>query len=483
MAGSVPHVPVPPHPTVVLLNARPWLYDIKATSLKEVSEEQLAEAVHGADVVWLQGVWELGPYGRQHDLADPGRVQHFRDCLADFSEADCIGSPYAISRYCCNRAELGTEEDLASFRARLAKRKVGLMLDFVPNHMARDSPWIDKPGLFIQGSEGPVFGRDPYSGDWTDTAQLNYWSETCREHMLQELLSLAERCDGARVDMAMLCINDVIERTWGPLLREQGFQRPKEEFWLWALPRLRERHPDFLLMAECYEYDEILPSGTMLEILRQGFSAAYDKVVYDRLTEGHLDKLRGHIYGHPCMATGQLCHFTENHDEDRAAFHFEGKAMAAALASLTLPGPRMVMWGQAQGFKARLAVHLRRASKEAPDAAIAQAMRGLIAALPSCRGQWKELQIRGDAAWRFLAWSWKGAADVAASVVVVNYSDEEAWANVELGGLFEGKGDTLCMADALTGEVFERSLAALGAEGLVVGLKPFQSHLLLCNFK
>ena len=24
-----------------------------------------------------------------------------------------------------------------------------------------------------------------------------------------------------------------------------------------------------------------------------------------RLTEGHLDKLRGHIYGHPCMATGR----------------------------------------------------------------------------------------------------------------------------------------------------------------------------------
>lgn len=28
--------------------------------------------------------------------------------------------------------------------------------------------------------------------------------------------------------------------------------------------------------------DEILPHGTMLELLRQGFSAAYDKVMYDR---------------------------------------------------------------------------------------------------------------------------------------------------------------------------------------------------------
>ncbi len=28
--------------------------------------------------------------------------------------------------------------------------------------------------------------------------------------------------------------------------------------------------------------DEILPHGTMLELLRQGFSGAYDKVMYDR---------------------------------------------------------------------------------------------------------------------------------------------------------------------------------------------------------
>ena len=30
-------------------------------------------------VSWLLA----GPYGRQHDLADPGRCQHFRHCLPD----------------------------------------------------------------------------------------------------------------------------------------------------------------------------------------------------------------------------------------------------------------------------------------------------------------------------------------------------------------------------------------------------------------
>ena len=37
--------------------------------------------------------------------------------------------------------------------------------------------WVKQTELwFLSGHDGKVvFGRDPYSGDWTDTAQLNYW--------------------------------------------------------------------------------------------------------------------------------------------------------------------------------------------------------------------------------------------------------------------------------------------------------------------
>ena len=44
--------------------------------------------------------------------------------------------------------------------------------------------------------------------------------------------------------------------------------------------------------STCYVFggpqDEILPHGTMLELLRQGFSGAYDKVMYDRRGVNHL---------------------------------------------------------------------------------------------------------------------------------------------------------------------------------------------------
>ena len=69
------------------------------------------------------------------------------------------------------------------------------MLDFVPNHMAPDHPWVEEhPEYFIHGNETDLarapqnycrvqtksgalllaYGRDPYFAGWPDTLQLNY---------------------------------------------------------------------------------------------------------------------------------------------------------------------------------------------------------------------------------------------------------------------------------------------------------------------
>jgi hypothetical protein len=69
------------------------------------------------------------------------------------------------------------------------------MLDFVPNHLGLDHPWIgDHVEYFIRGSEVELanapknytrvqrkggdlilaHGRDPYFPGWGDTLQLNY---------------------------------------------------------------------------------------------------------------------------------------------------------------------------------------------------------------------------------------------------------------------------------------------------------------------
>ncbi|CAK0818922.1 unnamed protein product [Prorocentrum cordatum] len=251
---------IPPNPVIYLLPSRPWLYSLQVRGLADVPDSAVDAVCRGADVLWLQGAWEVGPEGRKHDLGEPGRLRHFQECLrGTFVEDDCIGSPYAITRYAVS-PDLGSEDDLAAFRARLRRRGVALMMDFVPNHTARDSPWVSQAGLHIAAEHGaarggPAFGRDPYSGDWTDTAQLNYWSPACLEHMSSVLADVAGRCDAVRIDMAMLLCNAVVERTWGDVLRRQGFGRPQGEFWPAALERARWRRPGFFALAECYEYD------------------------------------------------------------------------------------------------------------------------------------------------------------------------------------------------------------------------------------
>lgn len=480
---------VPPHPVIYLLPSRPWLYDLGVQGLAAVPDAALDSVCRGVDVLWLQGAWEVGPAGRAHDLGEPGRRRHFEECLCGtFKEDDCIGSPYAITRYVLN-PELGSEEDLASFRDRLRQRSVALMLDFVPNHTARDSPWTSKAGLHVAAEHGaakggPAFGRDPYSGDWTDTAQLNYWSDACRKHMTDVLADIAGRCDGVRIDMAMLSCNAVVQRTWGDVLRRQGFNWPKDEFWPRALARAREKRPGFLALAECYEYEEIFPQGTGQELLRQGFDAVYDKVTYDRLHEGHMDKLRWHLHGgNSPLVEGRLCHFTENHDEPRAASHFGGRAAAAAVASLSLPGPRMVMWGQEFGRRERLAVHLRRAVAEEADGAAVEFYSMLLDAVSSCRGKWAPLHVSGGDSWRFLAWSWQG--DAAVVMVACNFTDGFGWANVHCGDILapcKANGGNVKLTDALSGEAYERSLDELqGPQGLVVGLKEYSSHVFVCQ--
>ncbi len=165
------------------------------------------------------------------------------------------------------------------------------MLDFVPNHMAPDHPWVDEhPEFFVHGTEadlarspqnycrvqtrnGPLvlaYGRDPYFDGWPDTLQLDYGNPELQRAMIGELQRIAGQCDGVRCDMAMLVLPDVFERTWG--IRA-------EPFWPTATESVRQEHPDFLFMAEVYWDLE-------WTLQQQGFDYTYDKRLYDRLRGG-----------------------------------------------------------------------------------------------------------------------------------------------------------------------------------------------------
>jgi hypothetical protein len=79
---------------------------------------------------------------------------------------------------------------------RAGRRGIRLLLDYVPNHVAPDHPWVTShPDLFVNGDEadieadrhpgsGPAailaHGRDPYFPPWPDVVQLNAFSPALR---------------------------------------------------------------------------------------------------------------------------------------------------------------------------------------------------------------------------------------------------------------------------------------------------------------
>ena len=302
------------------------------------------------------------------------------------------GSPYAIRDY------YDVDPDLAKDPAKrihefelLVERthKAGLkvIIDFVPNHVARQYHSDAKPaGVRDLGEDddktcsfsptnnfyylpaeqlhlnnilpngtyrevpAKATGNDnftswPSKNDWYETVKLNYgvdylggnqghFSPTpdTWHKMLQILLYWAAKgIDGFRCDMAEMV----------PV-----------EFWEWALPQVKERFPGIIFIAEVYN-----PNLYRDYIHRGHFDYLYDKVgLYDTL----LNVSRGQST--QCITAcwqavddirGQMLNFLENHDEQRLASDFllgdARRALSALLVSSLMPCPFMLYFGQELG--------------------------------------------------------------------------------------------------------------------------------------
>ena len=227
----------PRYPVIYEINTWVWLnelsrkYNRSVTLATVPAEEWSLLSSFGFDAVWLMGVWQRSPAGIAIANRNPDLLTDFRRALPDFRPEDNVGSPYCIRRYVVDE-HLGGPEGLAVARRELARRGLKLILDFVPNHVAPDHPWVlQHPECFIQGTEedlrrepasfmaaGPrvlACGRDPYFPAWPDVLQLNAFQPGLRQAVSETFAAIADQSDGVRCDMAMLFINSIFERTWG----------------------------------------------------------------------------------------------------------------------------------------------------------------------------------------------------------------------------------------------------------------------------
>ena len=309
------------------------------------------------------------------------------------------GSPYAITDYYDIDPDIAVrvKNRIGEFQ-KLVERthEAGLkvIIDFVPNHVARQYHSIAKPQqvedlgasdnkelafspdnnfYYMPGQQfapsidlgqGQEFycekpamatGNDcfhPYPGvnDWYETVKLNYGIDytTGQRHfspipstwnkMLDILLYWAEKgVDGFRCDMAHMV----------PV-----------EFWNWAIPQVKEAHPDVVFIAELYDL------GIYRDYIFNGhFDYLYDKVsLYDTLRAVVTGNASAAAITHCWQAVegigDHMLNFLENHDEQRiASEQFAGdatRALPALVVAATISrAPFMVYHGQELGEPAR----------------------------------------------------------------------------------------------------------------------------------
>ena len=342
----------------------------------------------GVSHIWYTGVirhatqTDYSAYGipRQHPAVVKGKA----------------GSPYAITDYYDIDPDLAVEipNRMAEFEALIDRsHKAGLkvIIDFVPNHVARQYHSICAPkGVKDLGEEdNPQNGFDPqnnfyycpgqrftpyfdlYHGesepyieepakatgndcfhnapgmnDWYETVKLNYGLDyyagrvghfnpipNTWDKMTEILLFWsAKGVDGFRCDMAEMV---------------------PAAFWHWATDKVKYRYPEVVFIGEVYnpaEYRNYLDSG---------FDYLYDKVgMYDTVRDVMCGRQSTQAITGAWQATDDIrqhmLYFLENHDEQRIASQFfagdANKGIPGLVVSALLQqNPLMIYFGQEYG--------------------------------------------------------------------------------------------------------------------------------------
>lgn len=486
------------NPHLYEINAWAWLEELSAREGRPITLALVPDREWGwleslgMDFVWLMGVWRRSAVGREIARTTPAYFPSYDEGLPGWTLEDVVGSPYSIQDYSPD-PRIGTWRDIDTAREKLHQRRMKLILDFVPNHTGPDHPWVSghpdyyvqasldqfrkDPSAFVLSEHGSkatciARGKDPYFPAWPDTAQLNYFNPEAREAMLDVLRVIGAHADGVRCDMAMLILNDVFAKTWGPLIG--AWTAPKDEFWPAAVASI----PGFTWIAEVY--------WDLEWRLRQlGLTYTYDKGLYDSLRCAPPSEAQDRLKA-DTGAQSRMVRFLENHDEPRSAAVFGTDKLAAATALVaTLPGMRFYHHGQLEGKKIHLPIQLRRAADETPNAHVQLLYAKLLSITRDDvfhAGAWSLLEPRaaGDTSFRnLIAYQWKnsqGKRGQAGRVVAVNLSPAPARANLPIEAAFD-EARAYHFHDLLNEKSYKWRGEDLNRSGLFVSLDGFQSHI------
>ena len=494
------------NPHLIELNTGLWLkqlrlkYSMPEMTLSSVPDDEWQELRHlGFDIIWLMGVWALSPESERVAKADKALLEDVKRLPPGFGP-DAIGaSPYSVFWYKLN-PEFGFEWELKGLREKLNSMGMKLMVDLVSNHTAKDNPYVQEhPECFINGSEEDfkahpdwffevtvgdkkryiAYGRDPNFPAWTDTAQLNYFNPDTRARVLDVLLRIADMADGVRCDMVMLTLNEIHETTWGWLLNRSSYRRPQDEFWESAIRAIKEKHPEFVFLAEVYW-------GLEWRVQQIGFDYTYDKGTYDRLRFHGPQEVRGHLRAET-LYQKRSARFIENHDEQPALTVFgKQKALAAAVVVSTIKGLRFYNDNQLDGVKVRPPLQLKELYERVPDPEVRKFYVKLLKITdhPAFHGgEWSLVDVRpcdaeNHSNVNILAWSWAQRRTL--KVVAVNYSAEPACGIVNVS--IKSDGETTALFEELSDRFFSFKAEELSGGLRLKQMSPYSAYIFDVEF-
>ncbi|MGD2278902.1 MAG: alpha-amylase family glycosyl hydrolase, partial [Candidatus Omnitrophota bacterium] len=317
----------------------------------------------GVGAIWLKSPWQESPLS--------GKLM--RDWSRTHSESMVKrqASGYDVYRYKFNPEVARSKQEFRKVAEYLReKHDIRVILDFVTNHIAADSPLIKRVPQLVISRKDPGFPGDQYSSPYVknpdiiiqharfgpfgvpsgpNLAQLNHLTPNARRFMQKVIKKIADltRGGGFRADLAHLFLKEVIREIWKwPLnIGDDEFDRlMRGEPWEEVLDAVRAEYPDLLVVAETYGHHGKFRSMGMVP---------YDKQIYDLLVAGNVNTLRWFLFMN-CSAgeLKQSVHFIENHDEYPAAeaFGSSERAIAAAAVSYAIPGYPLVPLRQILGM-------------------------------------------------------------------------------------------------------------------------------------
>jgi hypothetical protein len=483
------------NPKLYEINTRVWISQFgKDAGFSQIPDDYFIELKRkGFDIVWLMGIWKTCPSVIEDCCFSVDLISSYNKSLKEWSKEDVIGSPYSIDDYIVNPL-LGTSDDLLQLKERINSAGLKLFLDFIPNHFSSDSHLINSmPDLFLPGDEELLkrdsytfytpngdtqrifaHGRDPLFPPWTDTIQVNYFSDTARDFMTEILLRLTKYADGVRCDMAMLPLNNVFHNTWIGVINRFHYKKPSCDFWKSAIQYVKTEVPDFIFLGEAYWDLE-------WQLQQLGFDFTYDKRLTDRLAYNDLHGIKSHLAAEKDFQLKSV-RFTENHDEPRSVTRFgKMKSLAAATVTSTIRGMKFYYDGQLEGKRTKLPLQLGRQPDERVSRTVSAYYNTLFMATqnPVLKiGEWSLIEpspaspenLSYD---HFLSWQWKLENEYA--LVVINYSDVTSQCRIRFG-LNKNSGE-LILTDLMTGDEYTRNIKELNYPGLFVELKAYQSHI------